>query len=86
MELDETGNLIVYLAVREPPAHIVIAPKEVVERQFGDKDVLGVALANRAEFERAIGRAWNPDRLRELWGVGHAGRINQVWLEADDFA
>jgi hypothetical protein len=85
LTVDETQNLIINLATDEP-RHIAIIPPTVLTVVFGEHD--DPTLVGRMNFlaiEKAIGRAWDPDRLRELVGVNHPGHIFQLWLEADDF-
>jgi hypothetical protein len=87
LTVDESNNLILNLATSELPRQIVVIPLAVTTSVFGPHDdQVAFGRSHFREIETAIGRAWHPDRLRELIGVGHPGHILQLWLDTDDFA
>ncbi len=82
-------NVLIHLMADDPRLHLLVIPCEVLEDAFrsSNVDTLADARAHKNEINTAVARAWQPDRMQEMFEVTGTGRRNvQLWLTRKDFS
>lgn len=82
-------NVLLHLFANDPRLHLLVIPRDVLEDAVRSTNVdpLADARAHRDEINRAVVRAWHPDRLREMYEITGTGLRNvQLWLTREDFS
>lgn len=84
----EGENLLIHLGTSDPILNLIVIPREVLSDALrtSDRDLVALALANRERIGTVFARAWDPDRVKDLFEITGTGlRNRQFWLELDDF-